>query len=62
MSRTGLIILLGILIMVIPFSGFPVAMRTLLSVVCGAGVLAAGFTLRAKDAEKAHLAAETQAE
>ena len=49
MSRTGLLILLGILTIVIPFSGIPVGMRTFLIVVCGASVLAIGFTLRAKD-------------
>lgn len=58
MSRTGLLILLGVLTIVIPFSGFPTALRTFLTVICGAGVLAIGFTLRARDAEK-HQAGET---
>lgn len=59
MSRTGLLILLGILTIVIPFSGFPIALRTFFAVVCGAGVLVIGFTLRARDAEKAHYEAES---
>jgi hypothetical protein len=59
MSRTGLLILLGILIMLVPFSGLPVALRTLLSIIFGACVLGIGITVRARQAERAQISSET---
>lgn len=59
MSRTGFLILLGILIMLVPFSGLPVALRTLLSIIFGACVLGIGITVRARQAERAQISSET---
>lgn len=49
MSRTGTLILLGILIILAPFSGLPMAMRSLLAVVFGACVTAVGIAMRAHE-------------
>ncbi|MFA6503268.1 MAG: hypothetical protein WCT45_03380 [Candidatus Paceibacterota bacterium] len=49
MSRTGTLILLGVLTMLTPFSGLPIAFRTFLSVLFGALVLAIGLSMRAKE-------------
>ena len=51
MSRTGILILLGVLIILVPFSGLPVALRSLLLVACGIFVLAIGLSLRASEAQ-----------
>ena len=50
MSRTGVLILLGVLVILVPFSGLPVAVRTLLMVILGACVAGMGFALRAREA------------
>lgn len=47
MSRTSILILLGILIIIVPFTGFPMNIRSLLEVVLGACVLGIGFSIRA---------------
>ena len=49
MSRTGILILLGIFIILTPFSGLPIALRTLLLVAFGIGVLIIGLSLRKSD-------------
>jgi len=46
MSRTGTLILLGTLIILMPLSGLPVAYRTFFSILFGAGVLVIGLSLR----------------
>ena len=51
MSRTSALILLGILILLVPFSGLPISFRSLLTLVFGACVLGIGLSLRARDAE-----------
>jgi hypothetical protein len=46
MSRTGVLITLGVLVMLTPFSGLPVAIRDLLLVAFGVCVLVIGLSLR----------------
>ncbi len=50
MSRTSTLILLGVLTILTPFSGLPIAFRNLLAVIFGACVAAIGLTLRAREA------------
>ncbi len=49
MSRSSALILLGVLILLTPFSGLPSSFRALLTVIFGALVLGVGFFLRAKE-------------
>ncbi|MFA6408223.1 MAG: hypothetical protein WCW36_01965 [Candidatus Paceibacterota bacterium] len=49
MSRTSTLILLGVLNILTPFSGLPVAFRSLLTVAVGLATLAIGVSLRKKD-------------
>lgn len=51
MSRASTLIVLGVLIVLVPFSGLPVALRSLLAVVFGACVLGIGFALRSREVE-----------
>ncbi len=51
MSRASTLILLGALTIITPFSGLPVAIRSLLAVIFGASVLGIGFALRARDVQ-----------
>ncbi len=53
MSRTGILILVGILTIITPYSGLPVAMRSLLAVVFGAIVVSVGVSLRAREVKVA---------
>ncbi len=46
MSRSSTLILLGAIVILIPFSGFPVSFRTLLAVICGACILGIGLSIR----------------
>ena len=48
MSRPSILILLGILVILTPFSGLPISIRSLLSVIFGACVLGIGLSLRAR--------------
>lgn len=57
MSRNSIIILLGILIILAPFSGLPAAVRTLLEVVLGACVAGIGLSLRVRAVQEAQAAA-----
>ncbi|MEK7144795.1 MAG: hypothetical protein AAB794_03000 [Patescibacteria group bacterium] len=50
MSRTSTLILLGILTILTPFSGLPIAFRNLLAVIFGASVAGIGLTLRTREA------------
>ncbi len=52
MSRTGTLILLGVLVMLTPFSGLPVALRSLLLVVFGLSVLGIGLSLRVSEVRR----------
>lgn len=54
MSRTSILILVGILVILTPFSGLPVAIRTPLIVIFGACVFGIGLTLRVREARRAH--------
>jgi len=58
MSRSSVLILLGILTILAPFSGLPVSFRNLLAVVFGACVLGIGFALRARDVRTAQALTE----
>jgi hypothetical protein len=51
MSRPSTLILLGILIILAPFSGLPINIRTLLLVVFGAYTLGIGLSLRTQKPE-----------
>ncbi len=53
MSRTSALIVLGILTLITPFSGLPMALRSLLTVACGASILGIGLMLRAREAKSA---------
>lgn len=46
MSRSSALILFGFFTVLIPFSGLPVSIRTVLSVIAGACVVGIGFSLR----------------
>ncbi len=46
MSRTSTLILLGVVGILTPFSGLPMAFRSLLTVVVGLATLAIGVSLR----------------
>ena len=50
MSRASVLILLGVLVILAPFSGFPIALRSLFSLVLGACVIGIGLMLRTRDA------------
>lgn len=52
MSRTSALILLGVLIILAPFSGLPIALRTLLMVIFGTIVLGIGLLLRAHEVKR----------
>lgn len=51
MSRTSTLILLGILVVLTPFSGLPVALRSFLAVIFGAGISGIGLALRTHEAQ-----------
>ncbi len=46
MSRASVLMLLGVLIVLTPFSGLPIAFRTFLSVIFGGIVFAFGLSAR----------------
>ncbi len=51
MSRASVLILLGVLVILAPFSGFPIALRSLFSLVLGACVIGIGLMLRTRDTQ-----------
>lgn len=59
MSRTGLLILLGVLTMLTPFSGLPTAMRSVLTLAFGVCVLGIGLAMRSHEAQRSASAHET---
>lgn len=50
MSRTSVLILLGVLVILVPFSGFPSSVRSLLAVILGVCVFGMGLSQRAREA------------
>ena len=46
MSRAGTLILLGVLVIFVPFSGLPMTVRSLLAIIFGACVLGIGLAMR----------------
>lgn len=48
-----MLILLGVLVILAPFSGLPIALRNLLAVLFGACVLGIGVSLRTREARRA---------
>ncbi|MHB8710660.1 MAG: hypothetical protein ACYC6X_03905 [Minisyncoccota bacterium] len=49
MSRTSTLILIGILVILVPFSAFPISFRTFLAVILGACVSGIGLATRAQE-------------
>lgn len=58
MSRTSTLILLGILVILTPYSGLPVSIRSLFEVILGACIAGIGLSLRARDARGKQQSAE----
>lgn len=58
MSRAGMLILLGILTILVPFSGLPIAIRSMLAVAFGACIFGIGLSLRIHHARRAQVSAE----
>lgn len=46
MSKSSLLVVLGILVILAPFSGMPIALRNLLEVILGIIVLGIGLSIR----------------
>ena len=61
MSRSSVLILLGLLVALTPFSGLPSVLRTLLLVILGFIVLGMGIAERARLAREARATQPTQA-
>ncbi len=53
MSRASTLILFGILIILVPFSGLPISLRTALTVLFGLVVCGMGISFRARDVVRA---------
>lgn len=49
MSRAGILILLGVLTIITPFSGLPIAIRSLLATIFGAFVCGIGLSFRSQE-------------
>ncbi|MHB8913409.1 MAG: hypothetical protein ACYC4I_00100 [Minisyncoccota bacterium] len=58
MSRSSTLILIGALIILTPFSGLPVAFRSLLTVVFGISILATGLSLRTREVHRTDVGVE----
>lgn len=58
MSRTSALILFGILIILTPLSGLPIALRSLFTILFGICVLAIGFSLRAHEVRRVETGVE----
>ena len=52
MSRSSTLILVGVLIIIAPFSGFPSALRGLFAAILGAIVIGFGISERSRDAKE----------
>ena len=53
MSRASTLLLIGVLTLLVPFSGLPASIRALLTVLLGAAVLGVGLSLRVRDVRRA---------
>ena len=62
MSRASVLIVLGVLTILAPFSGLPVALRTLLIIGFGAAVLGIGVAERSKEQRRLIAAEPARAE
>jgi hypothetical protein len=60
MSRTSALMLLGVLVMLAPFSGLPSTFRTLLLVIFGITILGIGLTLRTQEVRQAQSSSSNQ--
>ncbi|MEK7101260.1 MAG: hypothetical protein AAB921_04145 [Patescibacteria group bacterium] len=49
MSRANTLILLGVLVILTPFSGLPIAIRTFFAVIFGVCVFGIGLSMRARE-------------
>jgi hypothetical protein len=47
MSRASILMILGVLVILTPFSGLPISLRTLLLIIFGAAVFGIGLAMRA---------------
>lgn len=54
MSRASTIMLLGVLVLLAPFSGFPMALRALFEFVFGVVVFSIGLSMRLHAVRRAH--------
>ncbi|MCR4333485.1 MAG: hypothetical protein NUV60_00470 [Patescibacteria group bacterium] len=59
MSRSSTLILFGILVILTPFSGLPISLRSLLLVIFGACVCGLGFSQRVREARSHQQSVET---
>jgi len=59
MSRSSTLILLGVLVILAPFSGLPITFRNLFAVIFGACVLGIGLSMRAREVRSAAAAIES---
>lgn len=53
MSRSSALVLFGIVTVLSPLSGLPIAFRTLITIACGVAVLSIGLIMRTRDAVSA---------
>ncbi|HET9641457.1 MAG TPA: hypothetical protein VFP46_01230 [Candidatus Paceibacterota bacterium] len=58
MSRINTLIVFGLLVMLDPFSGLPIALRTLLQIAFGAVILGIALSMRAEESRKLHAPVE----
>ncbi len=58
MSRASTLILLGILTILTPFSGLPIAIRSMLLVIFGTCIFGIGLSLRVHHARRAQVSGE----
>ncbi len=59
MSRAGVLIVLGVLTILTPFSGLPVAIRSFLAVIFGVCIAGIGISLRMPEPHKPQTVLET---
>ncbi len=52
MSRPSILILIGVLVILVPFSGLPAALRSLIAAILGACVLGIGLAMRSREARR----------
>ena len=58
MSRTSTLIVLGVLIILTPFSGLPISIRSFLMFIFGASVLGIALSLRSHEVHRVEAGAE----